>query len=187
MTFTFYDVNGLNGGLSFGFVKAGFEMRARAGYFGLGRHIVNANAHLWGPKWDDMIMESMGSDDWETWPMGGGKVDAVVGVPPCAGFSNLTGKGYAASGAKPGPLHPANQCMWATVRYAARLHPRVVMFESVTGAYRQGRELMQMLRSELERITGVDYTLSHWLHDGAVLGAPTSRQRYLFVATRPGN
>jgi site-specific DNA-cytosine methylase len=74
--------------------------------------------------------------------------------------------------------------MWESARYAARHAPQVYVFESVTGAYRRGHDVMLGLRSEIERITGRHYTLTHWLHDCAVLGSPTSRQRYMFVAVQ---
>jgi len=185
----FVDVNGLNASLAYGMVKAGLPMAYRAGYLDLGRHIVQANASLWqanGSSWRDLIEPDAGSEDWLEWPTDG-RADVVVGVPPCAGFSHLTGRGnsmIADKVQKANAAHPINACMWATVRYAARLKPRVVMFESVADAYRLGRGLMQELRAELETITGRRYNLTHWLHDGVTMGAPTSRLRYLFVATR---
>lgn len=100
----------------------------------------------------------------------------------------MTGKGGPGKGTggavQRNVTHPSNDCMWSSVRYAARHAPQVYMFESVTGAFKIGREMMRALRDELERISGCRYTLTAWLHDGCTMGAPTSRQRYMFVAVR---
>lgn len=186
MSLTVVDVNGLSGALSYGMVQEGHRLLARTGYLGLGRHIVRANAGMWGgDSWEDAIDESA-THDWESWWLDE-KADVVVAVPPCSGFSVLTGKGTGAgSGASvtAAANHPSNDCMWSSARYAARHAPLAYVFESVTGAYTRGRSVMQGLHSELERISGYRYTLTHWLHDTVTLGAPTSRQRYMFVAVR---
>jgi site-specific DNA-cytosine methylase len=186
MTINIVDVNGLNGALALGVVKAGAKLSARTGYLTLGQPIINANSHLWGDDWvDDLMPEE--AHNWEAWPVRS-SADIVTAVPPCSGFSVLTGKAGAGKGAGAAAQrnadHPMNDCMWSSARYAARHSPDVFMFESVTGAFKIGRGLMQNLRDELEKISGERYTLTHWLHDGCVMGAPTSRQRYMFVAVK---
>lgn len=186
MTFTVTDVNGLNGALSRGMVQAGGKLIARTGYLDLGRKIIAANAHLWGEGWEDAIMPKA-AHDWEAWPVHE-KSDVVVAVPPCSGFSVMTGKGGPGSGTGSSVVrsidHPSNDCMTSSARYAGRHAPQIYMFESVTGAFKIGHELMLRLRGELEAVSGEKYTLTHWLHDGCVMGAPTSRQRYMFVVTK---
>jgi site-specific DNA-cytosine methylase len=188
MSFSVVDVNGLNGALSRGMVLNGGNLLARTGYLDLGARIIRANAHLWGEGWEDLI-DTKAKGKPETWAMpSAGRADVVVAVPPCSGFSVMTGKGGPGAGTgaaqQRGSAHPSNDCMWDTIRYAGRHAPQVVMFESVTGAFRIGHDLMRELRAELERVSGSSYTLTHWLHDGCVMGAPTSRQRYMFIATR---
>jgi len=184
--FTVVDVNGLNGALARGMVQAGGKLLYRTGYLNLGQVLVRANASMWGEGWTDLI-DKKAKGKPEEWAMPE-KADVVVAVPPCSGFSVMTGKGGPGAGTgsavKRSADHPSNDCMWDSVRYTARHAPEVYMFESVTGAYRIGRELMQALRNELEQISGEEYTLTHWLHDGCVMGAPTSRQRYMFVAVK---
>lgn len=179
---TFVDVNGLNGGLAYGFHGAGMTMTARAGDLNLGRAIINANAHLWGVGWHDDI--TPGDQDWEAWPLRD-RARVVCAVPPCSGWSIIAASGANRDRAAPrGPDNPTNQCTVRTIRYAARHAPDVIVFESVTGAYSLGREFMQILRADVERIAGAPYTLTHWLHDSIALGTPTSRKRYMFVACR---
>lgn len=184
--FTVVDVNGLNGALARGMVQAGGQLLYRTGYLNLGQKIIAANASMWGDSWEDFI-DPKGKGQWADWALPQ-RADVVVAVPPCSGFSVMTGKGGPGAGAGAAVMrgvdHPSNNCMWDSVRYAARHAPEIYMFESVTGAFKIGRELMLALRAELERVSGEEYTLTHWLHDGAVLGAPTSRQRYMFVAVK---
>jgi site-specific DNA-cytosine methylase len=179
---SFVDVNGLNGGLSYGFVAAGMEMTARVGDLALGRAIINANAQLWGTGWRDDI--TSGDKEWETWPLHE-PARVVAAVPPCSGFSIIAASGANRDRAAPrGPENPTNDCMRRTLRYAGRHKPDVIVFESVTGAYSLGRELMVEFRDQLEVDTGEHYTLTHYLHDSIALGTPTSRKRYMFIAVR---
>jgi site-specific DNA-cytosine methylase len=181
---TVCDVNGLNGGLFYGFIHAGFEPTSRAGYLALGRSLINANRHLFPGDWvDDITPALAGEGDWRDWPLHRAS-RVVVAVPPCSGFSGMTGLGGAMGAGRPSVDHKSNACMWKTARYASRHRPDVYLFESVTGAYKIGRPLMQQLRAEMETLTGEPYTLTHWLHDGLAFGAPTSRQRALFVMCR---
>ena len=182
----FVDVNGLAGGLSLGVARAGGQLVMRTGYLELGAKIVRANAQLFDGgdgAWDDAIMKT---DDHMAWPVPD-DTKVVMAVPPCSGFSALTGLGAAHGKVERVKVdHKSNDCMWHTIRYAARLKPEVVVFESVTGAYKVGRPLMQGLRDELERLTGLKYWLTHVLHDGVSLGGPATRKRYLFIASVHG-
>jgi len=185
MSFTVVDVNGLNGSLSYGMVNAGGTLLGRTGYLDLGRHIIAANRGLWGEGWEDAI-DPKAPHQWDRWWLDE-HADVVVAVPPCSGFSGLTGKGAGrglGNSVTAGASHPSNDCMWSSAKYAALHHPEVYVFESVTGAWKQGRAVMQGLREAMEAISGCRYTLTHWLHDGCVVGAPSSRQRYLFVAVK---
>lgn len=101
------------------------------------------------------------------------------------GFSIIAASGANKDRAHPrGPDNPTNDCMRRTLRYAARHKPDAVVFESVTGAYSLGRDLMVEFRDQLEADTGEHYTLTHFLHDSIALGTPTSRKRYMFMAVR---
>jgi site-specific DNA-cytosine methylase len=179
---TFCDVNGLNGGLAFGMVAAGMELTARVGDLALGRSIINANAHLWGTGWRDDITPD--ETDWFAWPLHE-RARVVCAVPPCSGFSIIAASGANKDRAHPrGPENPTNMCMVRTTQYAARHKPDVIIFESVTGAYSLGRELMLKMCANIEAIAGAKYTLTHWLHDSIALGTPTSRKRYFFIAVK---
>jgi site-specific DNA-cytosine methylase len=74
--------------------------------------------------------------------------------------------------------------MWEVIRYAGRVVPKIVIFESVQQAYSQGRGLMSALHAELESISGRTYKLHHVLHNNAGLGGMSIRRRYFWVAVR---
>lgn len=171
------DCQGLAGAFTLGTVKAGFDLVAKLelpGGFGIEN--TEANRHLLG---DHEVHEG----PWRDWPQYSG-IDYVFGNPPCSGFSLLnTSKKKNARG----PKSAINDCMWALIEYAGTLRraPDVVAFESVQGAYKKGRGLMQDLHAKMEELTGKQYTLTHVLMSGSSVGAAALRKRYFMVLHRP--
>lgn len=114
--------------------------------------------------------------------------DILVGNPPCSGFSTLNpGKAGSAKNFR-GSKSPINDCMWAFVRYAARMNdgkgPFIAAFESVQQAGTQGKDLMEELVEFLRNETGESFVLHHLFMSGASVGAAQVRRRYFWVATR---
>lgn len=178
----FVDCQNLAGSFSLAAVNAGFRMKHRvAEPGGFGNESVEANRHLLPGSW---VTETSPADEWT--PQGG--VGLLCATPPCSGFSLLNqSKGAKARGAD----SAINSCMRDVVDYASRCRgsdgqrgPEIVTFESVQGAYKQGRSLMQELRAVLEQKTNQSYDLVHVLHSGASVGAAQLRRRYFFVAAR---
>jgi site-specific DNA-cytosine methylase len=60
----------------------------------------------------------------------------------------------------------------------------IAAFESVQGAYTEGRPLMQALRQKIEDDTGERYLLTHVKMSGASIGAAQFRKRYFPVFHR---
>lgn len=173
MGYTAVDCQGFAGGMTLGIVQSGFELRGKRemkGGFGVPN--CEANRHLLGDSWQSEAVEP---EEWT--PV---DVDLVFGNPPCSGFSLLSRKDFR------GPNSPINHCMWALVDYAARCDPQVVAFESVAQAFKQGRELMQALRTRMEQWTGEAWDLYHVLHNAASVGGAAIRRRYFFVIVRAG-
>jgi DNA (cytosine-5)-methyltransferase 1 len=166
------DCQSFAGGFTLGVVQAGFELvgkREERGGFGMTN--CENNRHLLGHRW---VGEATDPADWT--PV---DVPFTFGNPPCSGFSVFTGdqrnRGIDAK---------VNQCMWHYVEFAARCRPVVAVFESVRGAFKVGRPLMQALRARLEELTGDRYDLYHVFQDAYELGGLASRPRYFFVASR---
>jgi len=177
------DCQSFAGGFALGVVQAGFELVAKREYPGaFGVAAMEANRHLLGTSWETE------SADPETWtPV---KADLVFGNPPCSGFSQRSAvRGKLDDGSMGwvkfrGIDSEANKCMWALIEYAAKCDPEIVVFESVQGAFRTGRSLMQDLRARLEELTDTEWNLHHVLHNVADLGGAQVRPRYFWVASR---
>jgi DNA (cytosine-5)-methyltransferase 1 len=166
------DCQSFAGGFTLGVVQAGFELvgkREERGGFGVQNCL--ANRHLLGYNWQAEAVEPA---EWT--PL---DVPFVFGNPPCSGFSVFTG-----DQSNRGIDAKVNQCMWNFVAFAARCRPLIAVFESVPGAYKTGRSLMQALRADLEERTGLRYELYHVLQDAYELGGVASRPRYFFVVSQ---
>jgi site-specific DNA-cytosine methylase len=165
------DVHGFAGGFTLGMVEAGFELVGkRENKAGFGIPNCEANRHLLGNNWKS---EAVDPKQWTP-------VDAevVFGNPPCSGFSVMSNKHFRGVDSK------VNQCMWDFVNYAAKVKPVTAVFESVALAYSQGRDLMQRLRASLEEHTGLQYTITHVLHNALSVGGPSMRKRYFWVVSQ---
>lgn len=179
------DCQGLAGAFTLGTAQADFDVLAKLelpGGFGMSNVI--ANKSLVNPKLETQV------STWQEWEPYN-DVDYVFGNPPCSGFSLLN----TASTQKfihvrnhRGWDSPINDCMWALVEYGARVNqgkgPAYLAMESVQQAYKNGRQLMQMLRTRMEERTGHRYALTHLLVSGSSLGSYQRRHRYYMILTR---
>lgn len=177
----FVDCQGLAGAWTLGTVQAGFELTHRASMEGgFGDETIDANRRLVGDGWAQDPGGSVA--EWE--PRRG--VGLVCGTPPCSGFSMMNTR------AERGPDNPINHCMGELVEYGALCSgldgargAEVVAFESVQGAYKKGRALMQALRDRADRAAGGErYDLHHVVMSGASVGAAQYRPRYYMVLSR---
>lgn len=169
----FADCNGLAGFMSLGFVNAGMEMTTRTGTLNFGNPVAEVNRHHLGNNWDSMF-----SDDPADWP----DVDAdiVLGCPPCSGWSLWSGP------MNRGPDAKAHEHTRAFMRYAARIKPKMIVFECVQQAYTQGREVMKQYRDMVEELSGKKYDLYHVKHNNLQVGGFSYRMRYFWVAVEQG-
>lgn len=172
-THTFIDCNGLAGFMSYGCVSAGMDMVLRTGTLNFGAPMTEANRHLLGAEWNSDF-----SDDPQEWPRK--KADAIIGCPPCSGWSVWSGA------ANRGPDAAAHEHTRAFMRYAAIIKPQIIVFECVQQAYTQGRETMIKYRDMVEQLSGKKYDLHHVMHNNLQLGGFSYRPRYFWVATRKG-
>lgn len=191
MKHDFADCYGLGGAWSLGTVRAGFNMVTRASLSGFGDQVVAGNRHLLGYDWEQQ--EAKNANDAE--PV---VAAYVCGTPPCAGYSLLnTAAQQAKKRGKPvpasarGSASAINNCMKEFVAYGGRCTgtdglpgAQIIAFESVQGAFKQGRGLMQYLVNKLREDTGQPYELTHVMMAGASIGSSQMRHRYYFVAHR---
>lgn len=170
---TFVDCNGLAGFMSLGFVNAGMSMKLRTGTLDFGNRVAEVNRKHLGEGWNSFF-----SSDATEWPVE--NADAVIGCPPCSGWSLWSGP------ANRGPEAAAHEHTRAFMRYAARVKPKIVVFECVQQAYTQGREVMNQYRKMLEDLSNKKYDLYHVKHNNLQLGGFSYRMRYFWVAVESG-
>jgi site-specific DNA-cytosine methylase len=167
---TAIDCQSFAGGFALGVVNAGFTIVAkRENETGFGVEAMTTNRHLLGNTWQ---VETCDPDQWTAT-----SADLVFGNPPCSGFSN-------ASLSYPEEWRRAKDAnMWDLISFAAKCNSKVVIFESVQGAYRSGIELMRELFEKLCTLTGKPWKLYHVLHNVKDLGGAQNRARYFWVAS----
>jgi len=175
----FVDCQGLAGAFTLGTVQAGFNLVHRVSLEGgFGDEVVDRNRHLLGDGWrqDEGTLP-------EEWARGAAGV--VCGTPPCAGFSMMNTRN------ERGPDNPINHCMAKLVEYGAlcwgadgERGAEIISFESVQGAFKKGRGLMQALRELADETSGQRYDLHHVMMSGASVGSAQYRPRYYLVLSR---
>jgi site-specific DNA-cytosine methylase len=170
---SFIDCNGLAAFMSYGFVKAGMEMKLRTGTLDFGNAVAELNRHLLGDSWSTLF-----SDEPNDWP--DAKADVVVGCPPCSGWSVWSGP------TNRGPDAAAHEHTRAFMKYAARIKPKVIIFECVQQAYSQGRDVMVKYRDMVEDLSGKEYDLYHVKMNNLQVGGFSYRPRYFWTAVEKG-
>ena len=161
------------GGMSLGVARAGFDLRAAVELDGIaiGTHAINfpTSRHL---NWD--VSRTSGEALLEAAGLTRGKLDGLVGGPPCQGFSDI---GKRASD------DPRNSLFGDFFRLVNEVRPRFFIAENVPGilADRNG----SIVQKALARIPS-NYVLLGIREVAAnSMGAPTSRARVFFVGYDP--
>lgn len=170
---SFIDCNGLAAFMSYGFVRAGMDMKLRTGTLDFGNAVAESNKHLLGENWTSFF-----SDEPTDWP--DEKADVVVGCPPCSGWSVWSGP------TNRGPDAAAHEHTRAFMKYAARIKPKVIIFECVQQAYSQGRDVMVKYRDMVEDLSGKEYDLYHVKMNNLQVGGFSYRPRYFWTAVEKG-
>lgn len=170
------DVEGFAGGFAAGVDQAGFDIiskREPDKFKGFGMSQV-----LYNMPWVDGQVSA--PEDWDG-PLEP-DIDLVYGCPPCSGFSQLSYINTVTAGAIVGPDAPINECMTWFMDYAARVKPTVVVMESVSVAFKNGKLFMEALWERLREKSGVDYQMTHVVMNNALIGGDVIRPRYFLVA-----
>lgn len=121
--------------------------------------------------------------DIERWPAEAyrDRVDFVFANPPCAPFSMagvqpLRNRDYAHS--DKWRQDPRVSCIYNAFDLLHLVRPRVWAFESVQGAYKRGRDLIDELTRDA---LALGYSATHVLFDGIDVGTPQHRRRFFCV------
>ena len=177
------------GGLSLGLLQAGLQGRFaiehdKFAFETLRANLLSKNSELrfvwprWFPK--EQIGISKFLDNFiNELQSEAGKIDVLVGGPPCQGFSSAGRRRHD---------DPRNQLFESYLNLVDVLKPRAVLIENVRGftidfsAKGRVKNYAQMLRSRLEE----NYQVFEELLDLSKFGVPQGRTRYFLLALEPG-
>lgn len=102
-----------------------------------------------------------------------GKIDMIVGCPPCQGFSSLTFKNKGED--------ERNLLVLEFLRLVREISPEIVMMENVPGLSGRGSPLFEQLMSELGKMK---YCLNFDVLQVADFGIPQRRKRLVLIGAK---
>lgn len=174
------------GGMSLGFEQAGFDVLAAVEY-----DPVHAAAHLFNFPSTEMLCRNItklsGLSIKEAARVGyskmypgriwDGVVDAVIGGPPCQGFS---------TGGKRSASDERNNLLLEFVRIVEEIRPRVFCLENVAGLLEH--KFSEVRLEALRRLRGAGYAISGFEKplNSMLYGVPQSRRRVFITGSLDG-
>jgi len=186
--FTYIDIFAGCGGLSLGLHNSKkwnglFAVEKNKDAFETLRHnLIDKKRHFNFPKWleekEHNINEILKNKNLEQYT---GKVDLVVGGPPCQGFS-LAGKRK--------KNDSRNSLVSSYLRFVRVIQPKVLFFENVKGfgvAFK-GNDEKPASEKVIEELKKMGYKDAMYeILDFSKFGIPQSRKRVIIIATKKGN
>jgi DNA (cytosine-5)-methyltransferase 1 len=173
------------GGLSEGFVKAGFKVLGAVEMDEVAAKTYRLN-HPGLPE-ERVIVQDIGALPKGTFRRLAGRrtLDVLVGAPPCQGFSTVgfrskkTLTGYRAE------ADHRNYLFEKMVATALELRPRLFLMENVPGMHSVKREDLSFLASAARMLEeGGGYRTEIWRLIASAFGVPQDRHRFFLVASR---
>lgn len=171
---TFIDLFAGAGGLSFGLVEAGF------------RCVYAVESDLWASQsfrqnHSEVLVASTDIrkiSDVDIRSLALGKIDLVVGGPPCQGFSH-------SNTVNRDPHDPRNSLFIDFLRFVSTIEPAVALIENVPGLLSTrltgGALVIQVIADEFARI---GYETHYEILDASRYGVPQRRPRLFIIALR---
>ncbi len=115
---------------------------------------------------------------------GPGKVDILIGAPPCQGFSHVGQRskssltGYKVTG------DARNYLYRHMIAAAIELRPRLFLMENVPGMSSAKKGEQSFLAAAAAALTAEGFETAIWKMNGAAYGVPQERARHFLVAAR---
>lgn len=173
------------GGLDFGLVTAGFNVRLCVENDPTCRETIAANGHGWTLANPGDVHELSPQDALTQAGLQRGEVDLLAGGPPCQPFSKA---GYWARGETRRLTDPRAKTLEAYLGYVRCFLPEVILLENVTGlAYSKKDEGVRLLRDGLREINAAEGSLYEPIVlklNAASYGVPQLRERVFVIAHR---
>lgn len=163
------------GGLSTGFSQAGWHVALGVDSWdrALATFAVN---HPHSKSWQTPIdAHTRGSELLAR--AGLSQVDALIGGPPCQGFSTL-GKRRLAD--------PRNDLVWQFVRLVSEVKPRVFLMENVDGLRVAKASKESLTRTVARELSNLGYAVTYGMLLAANYGIPQLRRRVVFIGLATG-
>ena len=155
------------GGLSYGFVRAGFDVVV--GIDNWRDSLITFESNHPGSKG---ILMDLGNFDPENLKKITGKIDVVVGGPPCQGFS-ISGKRN--------PDDPRNGLYTSFVKTVKQLKPKAFVLENVPNLVAMsGGKIKDKI---LKDFSSLGYKVKYKVMLASDYGVPQNRRRVVFVGT----
>ncbi|MBU1347545.1 MAG: DNA cytosine methyltransferase [Alphaproteobacteria bacterium] len=171
------------GGFQIGFERAGLQALACADNSSV---VAKTHAHNYPstPFVSGDLAQTQVQDEVASYC--GPEVFAVVGGPPCQGFSVFGRRRMAASTGHDARLDPRNRLVFSFVDTVARVRPRWVVMENVAGfASLDDGSFPERVADEL-RALGY-HQVSYRILNSADYGVPQQRKRFVLIANRTGH
>ena len=162
------------GGLSLGFEREGFNHVSASDYQEDALNTYKENFPDVNTVLKD-IRELEASELLEGTKYSAEDIDAVIGGPPCKGFS-MAGERD--------PDDPRNSLFEEYIRIVSELEPRVVVMENVKGilSMKDGAYVERIL----EELRNLGYTVKHRVLNAADYGVPETRERVIWIGFKNG-
>jgi DNA (cytosine-5)-methyltransferase 1 len=185
----FGDVFAGCGGLSLGLLQAGLEgrfaiERDKFAFATLRANLLSKDSKFtfhwprWLPK-EPIGVEELIGDSREHLDSLSGKIDLLVGGPPCQGFSSAGRRRHD---------DPRNKLFGSYLQLVDILQPKAVLIENVRGFtmdFDLGERLKNYSHTLREKLTA-RYNVFERLLNVSQFGVPQQRTRYFLLALRPG-
>ena len=157
------------GGLDIGFKEAGFEGLLASDIMPQARDSFSLNFPDEPYLLEDIRKLSI--SEIKTY-IGDKKIDAIIGGPPCQGFSNMGNKNSA---------DPRNMLFESYVKIVDAIRPKCFIFENVKGLFTmfEGRYFEQVVNAFM----AIGYNLHYSMLDTSNYGVPQKRERVFIVGT----
>lgn len=177
------------GGMDYGFEAAGFDTAVAVEFDHACCQTLRANRR-W-PVIERSIFEVPSKEILATGGLAAGKVDLVIGGPPCQPFSKA---GYWARGDSARLDDPRADTLGAFLRVVEETRPQAFVLENVEGLAFTGKdEGLRLLLDQIERINArstrahrLNYKPTWKVLSAADYGVPQIRERLFLVAARDG-
>lgn len=188
--YNFIDLFAGCGGLSLGALKAGFKgviaIESQKNAFTTLKHnLVDINSASYRDKskvasfdWPECIeqknhdIKSFLSDNKEYLKSLKGKIDLVVGGPPCQGFSNA---------GKRKEDDPRNKLYKSYLSFVEYVEPKIILIENVAGIASKFSKNGNSYKDNIIEKLKKDYYVDGQLLSSEIFGVPQKRKRYIII------